>query len=104
MAGICPRTLTAACLKYMSTEDFREYAHGHSTKAFDSKKTWKIIHEWVELYQQECQATLDSLEGILKKRSDESRGKVTMLLRRWQQIKLLCEHALEKIDAAAVEV
>lgn len=95
--GACYRTEIAACLKYMTRRDWRNYVLGHSSKGVDARKTEDIIREWIKGYARETSAVINTLEGM-KGSSEVDRGlggKVDMLLKRWRQIDGLCRQALE---------
>lgn len=93
--GPCFRTEVAACTKYMSRRDWRNYVLGrggqHSLP--DPKKTNAIIRRWIGTYAKEADVTIVILEKMLDD-DDKVRTKVSMLLRRWKQIKGLCEQAM----------
>ncbi|GFF52729.1 SET domain protein [Aspergillus udagawae] len=104
-SGVCPRTINAACVKYMPSKDFRNYVQGRATKAFDTRKTWKIIREWIETYLRESNTTIEALESLTTQREGQvgHQNKVASLRRRWEQIRVMCQNALDKINAAQLE-
>lgn len=94
-------------MKYMTRDDWRNYVFGHSTRGMDPKETANVITNWIEIYLKECKATIEILEnrltilvpkGVAEAVPDEwEANKVTMLLGRWNQIKRMCEDALETL-------
>ncbi|KAK9617800.1 hypothetical protein V6Z94_004856 [Aspergillus fumigatus] len=103
--GVCSRTINAACVKYMPSNDFRSHVHGRATKAFDTRKTWNIICKWIEIYLQESNTTIEALEalGTQNKGLVRHQDKLASLRRRWEQIRVICQNALDKINATQVE-
>ncbi|KAL2853907.1 hypothetical protein BJY01DRAFT_232081 [Aspergillus pseudoustus] len=96
--GVCYRTEIAACIKYMSLEDWQNYALGYSTRGVDAEKSAKVIREWIGTYIEEASANIDELEkrgygNIGQKHEERSR----MLLKRWVQVKDLCLKALDEV-------
>jgi hypothetical protein len=104
-SGVCPRTINAACVKYMPSKDFRNYVQGRATKAFDTRKTWKIIREWIETYLRESNTTIEALESLTAQSEGQvgHQKKVASLRRRWEQIRVMCQNALDKINATQLE-
>jgi hypothetical protein len=97
--GACYRTEIAACLKYMTRRDWRNYALGYPTKGCDAQKSNAIIQEWIRAYAKEADTTIAALEALGSREMDEKcNGKVSTLLRRWNQIKGLCDKALEAVS------
>ncbi|KAI9927979.1 hypothetical protein MW887_002831 [Aspergillus wentii] len=94
--GACFRTEIAACIKYMTRRDWRNYVLGHSMKGVDDNKTQATIQEWIKIYAKEADRKIATLEAM--KSSGENQihsGKIDMLLKRWKQIKHLCDEALK---------
>lgn len=79
----------------MTQKDWQNYVLGYSTKGVDDKKTETIIREWVKVYAAEASTTIAELEDM--ESSDETDGKVEMLLKRWKQIHGLCQQAVEAL-------
>ncbi|RLM01738.1 hypothetical protein CFD26_103576 [Aspergillus turcosus] len=97
--GACYRTEIAACLKYMTRRDWRNYALGYSTKGCDTQKSNATIQEWIRAYAKEADTTIAALEALGSRDIDQKcNGKVSTLLRRWKQIKALCDKALEAVS------
>ncbi|KAJ5152977.1 uncharacterized protein N7482_009455 [Penicillium canariense] len=98
--GVCYRTEVAAALKYMNEEDWRSHVLEGSTNGVDEHKSAAIIKEWVQTYAAEADATMNALQAAME--SDAvvraHRQKAETLLRRWAQIKEICESALKAID------
>lgn len=99
-AGVCYRTEIVACMKYMTRKDWRNYVLGISTKGVNAAKSLSIIQGWIRAYMKEADKTLAALN--LKQESsqgsDEDRGKLEMLLRRWRQIRVLCDEAFKAVS------
>lgn len=89
----------------MACKDFQNYVQGRATKAFDTRKTWNIIREWIEIYLQESNTTIEGLEllGAQSEEQDGHKNKVASLRRRWEQIRVMCQNALDKINATQLE-
>ncbi|KAL4783013.1 hypothetical protein BJX76DRAFT_270176 [Aspergillus varians] len=97
--GGCYRTEIAACIRYMSLEDWQNYVLGYSTRGVDAKKSEDIIRGWIRTYIEEADLTLDELGNLESSRiGQEQQGKVQMLLKRWRQIKDLCGEAFEAVS------
>ncbi|KAE8373187.1 hypothetical protein BDV26DRAFT_297168 [Aspergillus bertholletiae] len=104
--GVAASIETAACLKYMSKREFRIYIEGRSKRAFDAEKSAEVIQGWIRVYLEECERTMEIIESLLEKlggsrrRSDRERwekGRLEMLLSRWDQIKKICEKAANTV-------
>ncbi|RHZ47288.1 uncharacterized protein CDV56_104428 [Aspergillus thermomutatus] len=75
--GACYRTEIAACLKYMTRRDWRNYALGYSTKGCDAQKSNVIIREWIRAYAKEADTTIAALEALGSREMDQKcNGKV----------------------------
>ncbi|PLB52374.1 SET domain-containing protein [Aspergillus steynii IBT 23096] len=97
--GVCYRTEIAACIKYMAVEDWRNYTLGYSTKNFDAAKSEAIIREWIKTYANEADTVIASLEKAGSQEADlKGSDKVKALLKRWTQIKTLCDQALQTVS------
>ncbi|KAL2866034.1 uncharacterized protein BJX67DRAFT_152820 [Aspergillus lucknowensis] len=96
-SGVCYRTEIAACMRYMSLEDWRNYALGYSTRGVDAQKSQNVIRGWINTYVEEANATIDELKRLEPgKVGREADGRVQMLLKRWRQVKDLCLKALQE--------
>lgn len=97
---MCYRTEVAACLKYMKEEDWRNHVLEGSTEGVDEKLSEDIIKGWLRTYCAEADAAVDALRAAME--SDPvvqtHRQKAQTLLRRWAQIKEVCESASRAID------
>lgn len=98
--GVCYRTEVAAALVYMNEEDWRKHVLEGSTEGVDEKKSEAIIKGWIRTYAAEADATMNSLQTAVQSNAmvQADRQKAEMLLRRWAQIKEICENALKAID------
>lgn len=92
--GVCYRTEIAACLMYMEEEDWRNHLEG-STEGVDEKKSEDIIKGWLRTYAAEADATMSALRKAMESGAvpETHHGKAEYLLRRWKQIKSICESA-----------
>ncbi|KAJ5397116.1 hypothetical protein N7509_005229 [Penicillium cosmopolitanum] len=92
--GVCYRTEIAACLMYMEEEDWRNHLEG-STEGVDEKKSEDIIKGWLRTYAAEADATMSALRKAMESGGvpETHHGKAEYLLRRWKQIKSICESA-----------
>lgn len=92
--GVCYRTEIAACLMYMEEEDWRNHLEG-STEGVDEKRSEGIIQRWLKTYASEADATMNALQGAMESGAvpHTHHGKAETLLRRWAQIKSICESA-----------
>lgn len=92
--GVCYRTEIAACLMYMEEEDWRNHLEG-STKGVDEKRSEDIIRGWLKTYATEAEATMIELQKAMDSGAvaEIHHGKAEALLRRWKQIKTICESA-----------
>ena len=96
--GPCPRLGAVACMKYMDRNDWRSMMDSNSNKGIDIQKTAKAISDWINAYLKECEMAIESLEANIAAGQDERRNaRVSMILNRWNQIKLLCEGALDAV-------
>jgi hypothetical protein len=83
----------------MTRRDWRNYALGYSTKGCDAQKSNAIIQEWILAYAKEADTTIAALGALDSKEMDQKyTGKVSTLVRRWKQIKGLCDKALEAVS------
>lgn len=96
--GPCNRVGAVACMKYMDRNDWRRIMESNSNEGFDTDKTAEIISHWINAYLKECEMAIESLEANIAAGQDERRNaRVSMILNRWNQIKLLCEGALDAV-------
>ncbi|PYI07124.1 SET domain-containing protein [Aspergillus sclerotiicarbonarius CBS 121057] len=95
--GVCYRTEIAAGLTYMRPREWQDYVLGYSTQGVDKKKSEAIIKRWIGVYLKEADTTIDRLE-TLNPDKPEHQGMVRMLLKRWWQIRILCDTAMEAVS------
>lgn len=98
--GVCYRTEVAACLKYMKEENWRNHVLEGSTEGVDEKLSGDIIKGWLQTYCMEAEAAVDALRAAMESDAvvQAHRQKGETLLRRWAQIKEVCESASRAID------
>ncbi|KAE8350286.1 SET domain-containing protein [Aspergillus coremiiformis] len=97
--GVCYRTEIAACIKYMPSEDWRNYVLGYSTKGADEKKSEAIIQGWIRMYLNEVDMTIAALEKTGSNLADPNdQQKIKMLTKRWTQIRDLCVKASDAVS------
>jgi hypothetical protein len=87
-------------MKHMSRRDWRNYVLGQGHALPNPKKTNATILGWIGTYVKEANVTIDILKKTLEKEDDDTvRMKVNTLIRRWGQIKRLCEEAVVIMNA-----
>ncbi|KAJ5613545.1 hypothetical protein N7528_007199 [Penicillium herquei] len=98
--GVCYRTEVAACLKYMKDEDWRNHILEGSIDGVDEQKSAEIIKEWLDIYALEADATTRAIKMALASNpvAQAHPEKVEILLRRWEQIKQICDSAAKAIS------
>lgn len=98
--GVCYRTEVAACLKYMKEEDWRNHVLEGSSEGVDEKQSEAIIKGWLGTYRAEADAAISTLRAAMESDAGVKvhREKAEMLLRRWTQIKKICESAAAAVD------
>lgn len=84
----------------MTHSDWQNYVLGHSTKGVDEKKSETIIREWIGIYAKEASAAIATLKDMESSDgADQTHGgELRILLKRWRQIKVLCQQALEAVS------
>lgn len=84
----------------MTHSDWQNYILGHSTKGVDEKKSETIIREWIGIYAKEASAAIATLKDMESSDgADQTHGgKLRILLKRWRQIEVLCQQALEAVS------
>ncbi|RJE25384.1 SET domain protein [Aspergillus sclerotialis] len=108
---MCFRTEAAACMKYMNSKDWQNYIPGTSSEGVDAQRTADVVRGWINIYLKESLTAIENLQAMLTKEQSsgalthtedgahsESR-KVSTILRRWIQIKYLCEEALKSVSS-----
>ncbi|KAJ5772152.1 hypothetical protein N7520_002681 [Penicillium odoratum] len=95
--GVCYRTEVAACLMYMKEEDWRGYVLEGSTEGVNARKSETIIKGWLHTYAREADETISAIRVALESNAvvQKHHQKAETLLRRWEQIKTICERASE---------
>ncbi|KAJ5296674.1 Complex I intermediate-associated protein 30 [Penicillium atrosanguineum] len=98
--GVCYRTEVAACLKYMKEEDWRNHVLEGSTEGVDENLSENIIKGWLQTYCTEADAAVNALRAAMESDAvvQANHQKAETLLRRWAQIKGVCESASMAID------
>lgn len=85
----------------MTRKDWNAYIERGSA-AFNAEKTAQIISDWVIIYLNESDIAMMAIQKMLNNRASDrdaeaERKKLFILLRRWRQIKLLCQMALHSL-------
>lgn len=98
--GVCYRTEVAACLKYMKEEEWRNHVLEGSAEGVDESLSEDIIKGWLQTYCTEAGAAVQILRAALESDAvvQAHHQKAETLLRRWAQIKEVCESASRAID------
>ncbi|RAO72652.1 uncharacterized protein BHQ10_008664 [Talaromyces amestolkiae] len=98
--GVCHRAKAVACIKYMTSRQWRNYVLGRIQD--EENKTTSILHDWVGTYIKESTVKIQSLKDIQMEQQlgarDGKNDKIDLLLNRWVRIKTLCEDALRAIS------
>lgn len=83
----------------MNEEDWRNHVLEGSTKGVDEKQSGAIIKGWLEIYRAEADAALKTLRAAMESDAEVKthQEKAETLLRRWAQIKRICESAAESV-------
>jgi len=99
-SGVCHRTKAAACMKYMTNAQWRDYVQGRSQGV--EGKIASILHDWISAYLKESMINIKILEDMQSRRQSESqvwkKEKINLLLKRWNQIRALCVDASKAIS------
>lgn len=85
----------------MTRKDWNAYIERGSA-AFNAEKTAQIISDWVIIYLNESDIAMMAIQKMLNNRASDrdaeaERKKLFILLRRWRQIKRLCQMALHSL-------
>ncbi|KAJ5210385.1 hypothetical protein N7472_000524 [Penicillium cf. griseofulvum] len=98
--GPCYRTEVAACLTYMKEEDWRNHVLEGQTQGLDESRSEATIKRWILTYAAEADATITALQKAMELNTTVQvhRSKADMLLKRWRQIKDLCENAVKTVS------
>lgn len=89
-----------ARMKYVDRGDWRRHISNPSKRRTDPKKTASNINRWVGLYLKASMTAVQMLENRLKDTELPSceAERLSSVLKRWKQIKRLCEGALHRIN------
>lgn len=84
----------------MKGEDWRNHVLEGSTNGVDEKQSEAIIKDWLQTYRAEADTTMNALRAARESDAvvQTNRHKADTLLRRWAQIKKICESAANAID------
>ncbi|KAJ5472542.1 hypothetical protein N7530_006543 [Penicillium desertorum] len=98
--GPCYRTEVAAGLSYMKEEDWRNHVLEGQSQGLDESLSEATIKRWILTYAAEADATITALQKAMELNTtvQAHRSKAEMLLRRWRQIKDLCNHAAKTVS------
>ncbi|GKZ36961.1 hypothetical protein AbraIFM66950_008227 [Aspergillus brasiliensis] len=96
--GVCYRTEIAAGLTYMPLRDWQDYVLGYSTEGVDEKMSAAVIRGWIKVYIKEADVAIARLEDLYLAQT-EDQGVIRMLLKRWRQIRSLCEEAVDRVSS-----
>ncbi|KAJ5124732.1 uncharacterized protein N7515_008557 [Penicillium bovifimosum] len=98
--GVCYRTEIAACLSYMKEEDWRDHVLEGQSKGFDESQSEETIKRWIQTYAAEADASMTALRKAMELDPvvQAHHAKAETLLRRWKQIKDLCERATKSVS------
>ncbi|GLA33708.1 hypothetical protein AnigIFM63309_000542 [Aspergillus niger] len=97
--GVCYRTEIAAGLTYMPLRLWQDYVLGYSTEGVDEKMSAAVIRGWIGVYIKEADVAIARLEDLYIAQT-EDQGVVRMLLKRWRQIRGLCEEAVDRVSSS----
>ena len=96
-SGVCDRTRTAAYIKQLGHQQWCDHVHVLD-QVKDSDEISNILRGWVAAYLEESKLNIESLEEMYMEQASVSpveERRSGVLLRRWYQIKSLCEYALK---------
>ncbi|EED17214.1 conserved hypothetical protein [Talaromyces stipitatus ATCC 10500] len=100
-SGFCNRTKAAACMKYMTNDQWRDYILGRSQGV--ENRTASVLHDWIGAYLKKSMTSIKILEDMqLRPRSESQyweKDRIDILLRRWNQIRVLCVEASKAISS-----
>ncbi|KAK2808168.1 hypothetical protein FQN50_004909 [Emmonsiellopsis sp. PD_5] len=101
-SGPCFRTEVAACMKYMTPDDWNRHILGDQPASFDQRKTNAIIAGWIGEYVHEAEVALQKLTALQGNRKYRGEKRLGMIVMRWRQIVGLCGEAVRALgeDAA----
>ncbi|CAG8245120.1 unnamed protein product [Penicillium salamii] len=98
--GPCYRTEIAACLSYMKEQDWRNHVLEGQSEGLDETRSEATIKRWILTYAAQAEAGVSAIQKAIEVNPtvQEHRPKAELLLKRWKQIKDLCEHAAETVS------
>lgn len=84
----------------MKEEDWRNHVLEGQSQGLDESQSEATIKRWILTYAAEADATIAALQKAMELNTtvQAHRPKAEMLLRRWRQIKDLCDHATKTIS------
>jgi len=84
----------------MKEEDWRNHVLEGQSQGLDESLSEATIKRWILTYAAEAEAGMIALQKAIEVNItvQEHRSKVEMLLKRWKQIKDLCEHAAKTVS------
>lgn len=86
-------------MKHMPRRSWRKYVRGEGPGP-DERHVNRTIAGWIAAYTKEAGVALEKLHEMLRAEQDESvKRKGERLVRRWEQIRRLCEEAASKLDS-----
>lgn len=88
-------------MKYMTGHRWRNYVLGRIQDEKD--KTTSILHGWVGTYLRESVSRIQTLKDLKMEQQsntgERENERIDILLKRWIQIRALCEDALKAISS-----
>ncbi|PGH34817.1 hypothetical protein GX50_02378 [[Emmonsia] crescens] len=96
--GPCFRTEVAACMRYMTPDDWNRYILGYQPASFDQTKTNSIIATWIREYIREAEVAISQLTALRRSRKYLGEHQYEVIFRRWKQIVELCNGTLKAVD------
>ena len=87
-------------MMYMKNDDWRNHILEGSSQGVDEAKTAAIIKAWLEAYATEAVTTIKVIQKTMESNAvvKAHHQKTEALLRRWEQIKDICESAFKAIS------
>jgi hypothetical protein len=84
----------------MKEEDWRNHVLEGQSQGLDESRSMATIKRWILTYAAEADATITALQKAMELNTtvQAHRSKTDMLLRRWGQIKNLCDHAAKTVS------
>ncbi|KAG5293902.1 SET domain-containing protein [Histoplasma capsulatum G186AR] len=95
--GPCYRTEVAACMKYMTPDDWNSHILGYQPASFDQRKTNLIIAAWIRAYIHESEVALLKLTALQLDGKYRREPQFKIIYMRWKQIIELCNGALKAV-------